>query len=394
MPSIAEMLIGNSMNTKPVEIDLAGGIQAGAGLAMKAQQVQQQAEQIAQQKQELQIKKAGAITETINTAAALKDKNMKNYIMQKVLPAKINALGMGEFFTPQTLEMIQTSDEAQRKVLGLQLELNNKVQKGEMTGAEAYAYAQQKLSDPEQFALLDTDQLFDAQKFANSAENKEQNAKIVSGGQFARQAQQQQFTDRQADQNIERQATLDLKKKVNADFAKFQSGGGEAAAQNKLSKLKEVYENLKNNKLQTGTAGIFAATQAPGIGGDAALAKINPAVKAAQDAVRSGVNLKGQMDSQFGDKAMNEAFARAFDPNLPTKANEKKVKAMIDELEADVRNKSSQFQEYGLGGGKKAQAPPAADKAAGFRQMLEKYKSDPEKAKKIKAAAKAAGFEL
>jgi len=339
------------------------GAEMGAQLAQTVQGVQKQRADLEMRRQELQMQKANSITDTLRIAAESKDPRMKKYLTTKVLPAKVNALGMNDFFSPQTLEMIQVSDDAMKKVLGLQLDLDEKVRSGQMTGAEAYKYAQGVLSNPEEFAILDTDQLFDAQKFKNSEEGKSARAEQMSRASMGKQIQGQQAAGK-----------VEASKKTANDYSTFMSGGGMASAQNKLNKLREAKRKLESGEVKTGSL----SKALPVLGSDRGQAVLDPAFKSLADDVRGAISLKGQLDSQFSAKEAETQFNRAIDGALPTKENIKKIDNMIKELESDLGNKVNTFRSEGfeVGGGKKAWTGLPAAKKEQFKKLSPSAQKD------------------
>lgn len=332
--SLAELLVQKAGQSADYsKQDVAGNIAKGAELAMQAEQLQQNRMKLAQAKDQLEGDKITKAIEAIQKGTNLKGQAATNY-NNKVLPAYMASLGVDNIFTPDKIAFV-TSDPLNRGRLDALVDM---VAKGQMSRGDAVN------AFKDEVAFLDIKPTYDEQQdiikrldTAAGENMKTQRAQMQAQAAMSKQVQAQQEA-----------GNVEVRKKTAVDFTKFQTGGGMASANNKLDKLRGVLADLKAGKIKTGTKGILAATSTPGVGGDTLLAKINPQVKAAQDAVRSGVNLKGQMDSQFGDKAMGEAFARAFDPNLPTEENVKKVEAMINELETDLGNKVQQFNSQGF----------------------------------------------
>lgn len=181
MATLSEMLIGQASDVaKGTGAGLNESIAQGAQLAQTVQNIQAQREQIEQRKQELQFQKVSSVMETLKGAAETRDPKLKKFMLSKIVPGKVQALGLDNFFSPDAMEMVQTSDAALQKVLGLQLDLDHKVQRGELTGAEALKIAQTHLTNPEELSLLDTDNFFKAQQFAASEEGRAYRAKLIS----------------------------------------------------------------------------------------------------------------------------------------------------------------------------------------------------------------------
>lgn len=318
--TIAEMLVGSALQSSQQDPQL----EQIAGIASNIANIKAQRQQVELKKQEIQMQKANSVTDTIKIAAEAKDPKLKNFLLKNVMPSKIKALGMEEFFTPQTMEMIQTSDDIQRKVLGLQLDLDQKVRSGEMTGAEAYKTAQSLLSDPEQLALLDTDQIFEAQKFAASEEGKSYRAKQLAGFRVGAAGE------------------TEVSKSLGKRYADYTAAGGRANIEKNFKRLEGVLKDLKSGNLETGTI--------PGIvlSDPKKLAAVSPRLKAAMDAVQSTVQLKRALDSQFSQAEAAAVMARAFDPALPTEENIKKLETEIETLQNDVSSAEDEFKAQGF----------------------------------------------
>lgn len=335
MASIADMMAQSGLATSTQAGEgLLQGVHQGAQLAKTIEDMNMQREEMERRKQELQTQKAVAVTDTLKIAAQTKDKNLKNFLLKKVMPSKIKALGMEEFFGPDTLEMVQTSDEALQKVLGLQLDLEDKVNKGELTGAQAYQQARNILSDPEQLALLDTDRLFEAQKFSVGEGGKTSRAQIVQQGQSERQNTQ-----------ISSAGHTELAKKVADIYAGYQAGGGKSAFNASLAKLNEAANALETGSVKTGGA----STVIPGFRNDDAQMMINPAMVNMKSQAQSALNaiLRQTLGAQFTEQEGMRVLAQVWDDRASPAANAKKIRAKIAELKDNIKNAESEFKRFG-----------------------------------------------
>lgn len=332
--SIADMLVQSGLQSSRETVDIGGSIQKGAALAQTIEQMEQSRATLEQKKQELQMNKAVAVTDTLKIAAQTKDKNLKNFLLKKVMPGKIKALGMEEFFGPQTLEMLQTSDAALEKVLGLQLDLEDKVNKGEITGAQAYQQARDILNNPEDLALLDTDRLFEAQKFSVAESGKSQRVEQQGNIQFGKQVQAQNASGQ-----------VKLSEDIGKRYADYAAGGGRSSFDASLGKLKEAANALETGEVKTG--GI--STKIPGFKSDDAQSLVNPEMVAMKTNAQSALNsiLRQTLGAQFTEQEGLRVLNQVWDDRQPPAVNAKKIRAKVNELEANIKNAEAEFKRFG-----------------------------------------------
>lgn len=327
MASLAETMFQSaSKSINENTPDLGQAIERGAQLALKRQQLQQSQAQIEAQKQQILLQKYDKFGAALEKADKIKDERLRGTYLSKYVPRVAADIGLPLDAT--TLEMLKSSPEARANYNKIRLQ----VASGALPPEEGIALLQ-----PEELAAYGTNSIVDSAQAA-----------LLEKGKDRRAQMQAQAVQQRADIAFKQTGPRVVAQKIATDYTKFNSGGGLASAENKLEKVRGVLKDLEQGKIETGTTKTFLATSTPLIGGEKALAKLNPKVKAAQDTVRSGINLKSQLDSQFGDKAMNEAFARGFDPNLPTEENIKKLRSMVKELEGDIKNKVRAFRQQGL----------------------------------------------
>jgi len=335
MADIADMLVASGLESSKQPIgDYAGSLAKGVQLGATIENMRVQREQLDQQKQQLQMQKAVAVTDTLKLASTAKDRNLKNFLLKKVLPAKINALGMSKFFTPETLEMIQTSDEAQRKVLGMQMELDQKIRSGEMTAKQAMDYAQKVLQDSEMVAMLDTDQVFDAQKFRYSEEGKSARAQQAANAAIGKQIQGQEAA-----------GDVTLRQETSRAYNDYITEGGRAVVQANLKNLDEAERELRSGNVQTGKGLIKY------IGGsDTAVDLAAPEVARVRDKLRSSIvsTLRPILGGAFAEKEGQRILDLGFNPRLPTEENANRMANEISKLKDIVKTKEGQFVKQGL----------------------------------------------
>jgi NACalpha-BTF3-like transcription factor len=381
MASIAEMLVGSTIQQAQKAPDITGAVESGAKLAQTAEQIKMQRQQMEDRKQEVQMQKANSIVDTIKIAAQSKDRNLRNFMLKKVVPGKVAALGMDKFFTPETLEMLQSSDEVQKKVLGLQLQLDQQVRSGEITGAEAYQRAQSVLSNPEELAMLDTDQIFEAQKFSASEEGKGFRAQMVAEAAMAKQRDTQEST-----------AKVTLARNTANRYDDYLAGGGKSGMESSLRLLEDAAKSLETGQVTTG--GI--TTKIPGFRSDAVQSEINPKLLEARTQAQAALNtvLRATLGAQFTEKEGERLLNQVWDDKLAPAVNARKIRAKIRELRENLKNSEKAFVKAGLMTEEAAQEKkkttfkdisPAAQKVAIELYMKQKNVSEKEARKALGA---------
>lgn len=328
----AQSLFGVASDVAGSPTDVTRSLAQGVELASNIEGIQRARQQMEQQKQELQLKKINSVMDTLQIASKSKDSRLKNYLLKNVFPAKVNALGLNDFFGKGTMEMLAQSDEAQKKILGLQMDLDQRIRSGQITAADAYKQAQGILSDPEQLAMLDTDQLFDASKFASSEEGKSYRAKQMAEAQMGKQVQGQQAAGQ-----------VELAKKTADVYNTFKSAGGKANVESTISKLEGALAQLESGEVKTGTpkATLFAESNF--------LSNVDPKLKALMDDVRGSVNMRAALaDPNPTERQVNAILSRSFDPRLPVAQNIKKLKDAIAATKNEVQMKQQEFIKQGL----------------------------------------------
>jgi hypothetical protein len=337
MADLADMLVQSALqttanSTPKIAENFNSGVQIGAQLAQQVETAQQNRIALEERKQKLQIDKIGKVMDSIEKGHTFKDKAAQSIYFKKHVPGMIKALKLEEFFGGETLEYVQQSPEARAKLIGLRLDIQDKINRGELRGSQIIEYAQSKLSDPEELMSLDTDSLLEQQKFANSEEGKSYRSQLVQQGQNYRQGTEISSTGQKT-----------LAKKIATDWGVFNTENGFSGAQSKIKKLERALEKLKSGKVKTGTI----SKAAPGTSSDRAQAFLDPEYKALADDVRGAISLKGQLDSQFSAKEAEIQFNRAIDPALPNKQNIQKVEDMLNELKTGLDYKIKEFESQG-----------------------------------------------
>ncbi len=353
---------------------IASNIQSGAQLAQGIEQVQMQRQQMEQQKQELQLNKAQKVISAIQAGDNFKDKAAQSNYYKKVIPSMVRVFKLEDVFSPDLMEMVQVSPDVRQKVLGLQLDVQDKVQKGELRGADIMSYVKSKLT-PEELPLLDTDVLMEQQKFSAGEEGKAYRGKLVADAAAGRQQTQ-----------IEAAPETEYKKDVAKVAANYNTQGGAAGVAKNVAKMRGVIDKLKSNDIKLGTL----AKNIPYGSTEEVLSRIDPKAKAAMDDVRGAINLRAALaDPNPTAMQVNSIMSRAFDPRLSNSENVKKLEEAIVELETAAKDREQEFKKFGFA--QKSAAPsPGKDGRAWLSGQSSSYKKLPQdqQMKFIEGAAK------
>jgi hypothetical protein len=332
--TLAEMMFQSASNTVGQTADIAGSMAKGAQLGMQIEQTQQERQKLEQLKQEMQMKKIDSITQSFELAAQAKDPKTRNFLLKNVVPGKIKALGLEQFFNPQTLEMIQTSPEALDKFRGLKIDLESRVRRGEMNMAEAYQeFAAKAASDPEEVIALDTDRFAEAEKFSLAETGKSQRVEL--GGQIGlgKQVQGQQVAGQ-----------VEARKKVSDAWTTWQTGGGLAARKKAEGIFEQAIEKLRSGKVRFGTT----IKKLPYASKEDVLARIDPEAKALIDDIRGGISIKEKTGDPNPALPQIEAIlSRSIDPRLDNQKNIEKLETELKFMREDTDNKVKEFSRFG-----------------------------------------------
>jgi hypothetical protein len=400
MASISEILIGQaskSIESTANQTSLADAISGGVKNYAQIAQIAQQREQLEQAKQDLQLRKEQVYLQKINSLGesyqlglGIKDPKMQNLYFTKTLQAKATALGLTDLVSPEVGEMIAKSNEGKAKMQGLLLDVNSKVERGELKGTQIPEYIKSITQDVESFISYYGEQLAASQQFATKEAGDLSQAQAAAGAAVTKQTQAQQAATKMAEENVQREITKQTEsariKELNAAKLAFDNFGGKEVAETKIKALENVLADLESGKLKTGTSRAALSSFA----GKSAGAFISPALKAAQDATAGSIDLNAALGT--GTKTEQEvlrAESRIFDQNLPPEANIAKLKATIARDRAILNKKLKEF------GGDSAPLPAPAntDKIQRYTELLNNARS-PEDKQKIINSAKKAGINL
>jgi hypothetical protein len=271
--------------------------------------------------------------DAIEKGSGFKDKAAQNMYFKNYLPGMVKALKLNDFFTPETMQFVQGSQEVREKLLGLRLDMQDKIANGELRGAAIFDYAKSKLT-PEELAMLDTDSLIEQQKFAMSEAGKTERVSMGQTGQMVRQATQ-----------IGSAGQTALAQDVAKKYADYKAGGGRAGMEASLKKLEGAAAALQTGKVTTGGV----STVIPGFKTDAAQSVLNPQMVAVKTDAQAALNtiLRATLGAQFTAQEGERVLNQIWDDRQPPKENARRIKEKIDELRSNARNAESEFQRFG-----------------------------------------------
>lgn len=356
MATIAEMLFASASESAQKGPDLAGNLAKGAELGIHMQKVKNDRLQLEQTKAEHSLQKYSKITDLIKIAHESKDPAIADSMWKHAIPSAARALDAEDVFTPEFLETAAKSPETREKVLGFQLEIEQRIADGE-TAKSAAESVLATISDPAVRAAMDTDRIIKAQAIEKGERELEKRAKIAADAAMAKQKQGQDAAP-----------LVDVEKKVRDDHRKFMIDGGLAKANSRIQKLKEAEaffkEQMDQGEKPTGT---FAAGAAQRLGLQGLK---NPKLKANMDKLRNSIALKGSLDSQFSAKEAEQQYAQqTADADLPVENAYERAKALREEAEAALRNATGTFKQYGLNLGTEKGPKIPADKINEFKKL-------------------------
>lgn len=340
--------------------NIQGSVNKGIALAQHIENLQQQKQELELKKDDLGLRKVNAAVDAVSTGLTkVPKKAQAAYFksMRENIGGKLGVNMSDEFF-----QALTSPDVNQGAIANTMVQFREAVKRAQATKdfSEAKALAQPILEAMEG----------DVVKFGDFLNTAVGNETTAWAQKESLQEKQKQFSEEPA-----RTVDTDLKKKVNAEFVRVNEKGGLASVDARLKKLDNVIEKMESGKIKTGKG----TKLFPFVNSDSAQAIIDPDYKAASDDVKSAIEIKSILDSQFSDKAMMEVQKNlGIDGALPTKLNIERMKALRDQLKNGRDDKVNLFREQGL----PVNAKPAAS-----------VKSTPTPDWKAQLSAKKANFQ-
>lgn len=374
MASFAEMIYGTAAQTAAKQGEgLPEAFAQGAQLALKREELANTRAALEKQRQDLELAKDQKILDTIKLATDIQEKDPRaaQMILKNVLPAKVSMYGREQQYSPATLELLASSPLARAKAQGLQLELQEKVSRGEISATEASKQFGAAVGDPELLLNLDTDKLYEASKFATSEENQERRTKMMAEATAQRQEREIESTFRKK-----------VSEKTAATYEAWEAQGGRAGFQKNIGAIDKAIADLESGKVKFGTWD----KKIPFGSNEDVLARLDPDAKALVDSVLGAVNMKASLaDPNPTQKQIDQILNRTIDPRLNNAANIAKLRAMKAQLTADVAAKERTFAREGADLPKRMQGTPQAGEDTAPTGMNLQSLDDP----KVKASLKA-----
>lgn len=361
--SLADMLVKSGLeSTKPGQLDLAGNLQKGAALALQREQLQQQKAAAQQDMLKIEATKDKQLLDTIKLANETKDPQAKKMLMTKVLPNKVRMYGREGAYPQESLDLIAQSYDAQANLLGFQLDMQDKLSKGEITVEEVRQRFDTMMQDPELLVQLDYKALYEASKTALTEEGKDRRAKMVADSAAGRQA-----TD------IAATGPKKLSSKLADDFAEYDAVGGRAVLTGNIKSLDAAIKKLESGDISTGSI----TTKIPGLNSEQVQSMLNQEMRNVQNDARAAIMplLRATLGAQFTKDEGERIFGTVFDPMAGPEENARRMKRKLTELKQTLADKERAFRREGfIGGGGQAPAnaePAATPNKSGLRDQSE-----------------------
>lgn len=326
MASISELLVSSALEQSQKAPDLAGGFAQGAQLAQNLERLKLQREELEQKKVDIKNQKLENMTNDILKARKIGGKALSGY--KEFLKNKAKVLKLDDIYTPEAIDLVTSVPENIDRFDVLV----SKVTSGELD----YETAAQTLKDEGLFYEVDPVERERLQKAAETA--------ILEQNKAGRAETMAQATTQRAREARQEAGEVELDKKLAAEASKFKGAGGESAIDSKIRKLDDVIKQFKSGKLKTGNI----AKSLPGIGSDMALKLYDKELKAARDTVKSAINVKSILDSQFSDRALEEVQNNlGIDSGLPTAENIRRLEELSKSLKQEKSSKVKEFRSRG-----------------------------------------------
>jgi len=345
MSTIAEMMIAKGLDNSTQVPDYAGSMAKGAELGIHVAQVQNQREQLEQQKQDMRNKKIQEMTDDLqkvkNIPGGKALQGYKTFLNNKAMTYKVD-----DVFDKDTIDMITASPE--------NLERFTVIRDDVLNGRKTLEDAVASLKNPAEFYDVTPNMLGDlyaaseTRVKANEAMNR---AQVVQQGSAQRQATQ-----------IASVPETEYKKKISDQAAAYNAAGAREGLNKNVKAYRDAIEQLRTGDVKLG--GVLA--NIPYGADEGVLARLNPKAKALIDNVRGGINMRAALaDPNPTEKQINMIMSRTIDPRLSNAENIKKLEASVTAMEQEAAAKEEEFKSIGLyrapKSGPKKQPPPPID---------------------------------
>lgn len=313
--------------------DIGGSINKGAALAQSIENMKAQREELEQKKQELQMQKATRILDAVEKGSQFKDKAAQNLYFKNYVPGMIKAFKMQDLFPDELMSYVQQSEDVRNKLIGLRLDIQDKIQSGQLKGAAIFQYAKDRLS-PEELPLLDTDSLLEQQKFAASEGGKFDRAQFIAGASAAKQ-----------EREIKSTGEKEVARETGKEYVAYMANGGRASISSSIRRLEDAANALETGNVKTGGV----TTTIPGFRSDSVQVMLNPKMVEMRTEAQSALNnvLRQTLGAAFtkdeGERVLNQVWDDKQSPSV----NAKKIREKLVELRSNVADKEALFKRYG-----------------------------------------------
>ncbi len=379
MASIADMLVGSALENSTKVPDYAGSLQKGVQLGLQIQEVKLNRQKLEQTKAENSLQKYSKVTDLIKIAHESKDPAIANSLWKHAIPKTVKALGADDAFTDEFLETAAKSPETREKVLGYQLEIQNRLNNLQPGDSPAAAVSEiiATISDPAARASLDTDRIVKALEVKAGEEQMNKRNQVTADAALGKQIQAQQET-----------GNVEVRKKTGDAYSTWKNGGGASAREKTREIFNKAIKKLSNNEVVFGTK----FKNIPWVGNPEKLPIADKAAKAFLDDIRGGISIKEKTgDPNPTQTQIDSIMSRVIDPRLDNFQNIEKLKTELNAMDADTKDKLNSFVQQGFMkpeemSVKKTKGPAAtfnvggtemsADQAKAFYKKFPQFKPD------------------
>ncbi len=332
MASLVDIMTQGQMEaTDPSKApNLGQNFAQGAQLAMQAEQIEHQRQNMEMEQQKLQQAKLEKFVTAVEKGQQYAGKAQSNYY-NKFLPAYKKSLGadIDKMIPDDSLAFITSSPEN----VGRFHTLVADVRSGRIDAQSAIG----QLNDKVKFADVTPDMYKDineAQKSFLGNEAQMARTQATIGGAASRQQ-----TD------IATAGQVTAKKAIADEFVKYDAVGGSAGLDKTEAALKKAIKQLQTGEVKTGGL----AENIP-YGGDVrVLARTNKPLKALMDEVLSTQNIKALSGDPNPTQAQIDAInSRILDPAASNEVNMVKLQNELARVKADRTRKEGMFRSEGF----------------------------------------------
>lgn len=329
MPSFAETIMQEGMKSAGEGPDIMGGIKAGSELAQHAENIKTQRANIELQKEKL----GDARLENFGTAF----EKMKNFTGKsrngylKYLKSYRDALNLQDKIDDDTFDFVTTDDEAVQGRL-------NTLLSDRRNG---------KIENTQMFSILqDRSKFADLEMTPDIIKRIEEADKVAVENRVELNKQQNSINATRNNEAVARDeaGNVELRKQTGKAFQTFEAKGGIGHVNHQIAILERAKKMLADKTVETGGKIATAASMF----GSTGVALYDKQMKAMQDDVKKGINLKENLDAQFAAREADMQYEmRGVDPKLDNKQNIRKIQDTIDGLKISRDNAVNTYVQHG-----------------------------------------------